>query len=41
MLRPKKSSVMVALLEEVNGIRAGLGAPDLTLVFENSKARDG
>ncbi|PON94446.1 hypothetical protein TorRG33x02_096930 [Trema orientale] len=37
----KKSPIMVAELEELNDVRPGLGGPNLTLVFENCKARDG
>ncbi|PON59543.1 LOW QUALITY PROTEIN: hypothetical protein PanWU01x14_159010 [Parasponia andersonii] len=37
----KKSPIMVTELEELNDVRPGLGGPNLTLVFENCKARDG
>lgn len=38
---PKKSSVLVSKLEDLNHIGPSLVAPDLTLVFEDGKARDG
>lgn len=32
---------MVAKVKQLNDIRPGLGAPDLTLVLKNGETRDG